>query len=161
MNKKGIFPVLVFIGSVLLSSVVNAQGVVDRLFPKQVADIFKAIFAIDASDPLGLKVLFGLFLFVLLFGVSQLVFKKFAQGVRITLAVILAIISTILVPSSLLVTVAQTYGAVFMIFLLAIPVLGGFWILTRFKEKTKFNYVLKALTAGCNALCCWCFHHKY
>ena len=59
------------------------------------------------EDILLLRVLFAIMIFALLFGVSNLVLGKLAQGPRIAISLVLAIISVVAIPKELFAAIPQ------------------------------------------------------
>lgn len=101
---------------------------------------------VDLQTDKGLKLLFTLFLFVLLFGFSQIALGKFAQNIRLFLSCILAIISTMSVPIDALKAIAIAYGVFFSTLLVGVPAVGGAYILFGvFEGEDMLSYIIKSV----------------
>ena len=96
------------------------------------------------EDTALLRMVFGLLLFSILFGASSIALGSYAKNTRIAISLLLALIAVIAVPANLLQSVAKLYGGVFIAFLLALPVVGGIYLMFKtFKDPTKVNYAIK------------------
>lgn len=147
MKKKTIsLTLLSFIFIILLSQISFAafdladtfkKTGVDKIF----FDIFKADGTLGANGLLYLRVLLFLLVFALIFGVSEWVFKDFAKGNRVTIAIVIGLISTVALPKDLLILIATTYTTVFYLLIYIGIAVGGMYIaFTAFKGEESYHY---------------------
>jgi hypothetical protein len=135
--KRGVG--LLLFSLVLISSVSASRptGV------EQVDYIINILF--NLNDELGLKLVFGLLAFTVLFGISEFIFRNWAKGIRFFLALIMSLMTVMFIPHRLLAAISKTYGLVFAFIMIGIPVLGLFWVLFGLlTEKSRATYRIKA-----------------
>lgn len=135
-----------FIFVLLFSTVVSARVLLkEEVTGNQYIDaVLNTIFRLNASDAVTLKLIFSLLMFSILFGASQLLFKNHMTGVRIAVCAILSIITMVTIPPALLISIANMFGAFFVLFAVGIPTLIGFWIIFRALEgDDRFTHFVK------------------
>ncbi len=140
--KRG--AIVLLFSLVLLSSVVYASTPTGI---EQVDAIINVVF--NLNDELGLKLVFALLVFTLLFGVSEFVFRGWAKGIRFLLTVTMSIMTVTFIPHRLLASISKTYGVIFVFVMIGVPVLGAIYFLFAvLTEKNKHTYAIKAAICG-------------
>lgn len=106
-------------------------------------NFFQALMTFSESD-IGLRLLFGLLVFTVLFGVSEFVLKNYAKNIRTTITLIIGILSAAMIPGSAVRTLSSVWGGFFyMLFAGIIPIGLIYWALSSFKGETKSDYFMK------------------
>ncbi|MBW2982562.1 hypothetical protein KY343_06790 [Candidatus Woesearchaeota archaeon] len=133
----------VFLISILTTSV-NAflAGPIKSLL-KEEGIFYYILMELPKSDA-GAKLIFGILILTIMYGVAKLVFTKFAPNLQFTIALLIALISAFAMPASILKQVSLLWGGIIYSLFIAAPVLGLFYLLfTSFKEPTRGNYAIK------------------
>lgn len=128
-------------------SVFAANPVLDFLTDK----LKWLFFDVGANDPQSAVFVIRLLLFTVLFSVLYGVtsigpMTHFPKNARTMLSVALSLLATIVIPAQLLITISNTYGALFTALLVGVPTVGiGYLVLVKLEEPTVSNYSIKAL----------------
>jgi len=103
---------------------------------------------LPATDA-GARLVFGLLILTILYGVAQLVLGRYSKNLRLMISIMMAIIASVAMPQALLTQISFLWGGIFYAIFIGIPVLGGFYLLfTTFKEPTRGNYAIKMGITG-------------
>lgn len=108
-------------------------------------------FDVAANDPNSavfvVRILLFTVLFSVLYGVTSIgPMQHFPKNARTMLSVALSLLATIVIPAQLLITISNTYGALFTALLVGVPTVGiGYLVLVKLEEPTVANYSIKAL----------------
>ena len=151
--KKGVIGLASFIAIIASATAASALFI-----PQQMQDILKYIFIDlarlgitgDTSAIIAFKFMLWVLAFTLFyFGISKSkVFGDDAgkKNIAVIVSIVLALMTSIMLPSSLVMTLFQTYAAIGGIILVALPVIFGIWIGNKWlTEPTKWHYFLRAV----------------
>ncbi|RMD57983.1 hypothetical protein D6825_02350 [Candidatus Woesearchaeota archaeon] len=149
MNVKNRFGLLasIFALSSLSACVPGQQGGLRSIF-REIGNWLKLIFLdISKGGPesvLILKLLFAFLLFVILYGIMEFLKDSlhFPRNVRLAIAAILVVISTVLVPKSILLGVAASYGIIAFSALVGVPAAGFLYAIYHFLDEPKASHRL-------------------
>jgi len=147
MGRKKVF--LLFISIVLMSlfaNLVSAQdegseglsGVaetIERLFgfiPNVIT--LEKLIGEDGAAMFWARFLIWLLLFAAYFFGASRVFKD-SKNIAIVVALVLSLISALLIPSAIIINIFQSYGFVAGVLVWLIPVIAGFYLISKIKQK--------------------------
>jgi len=102
----------------------------------------------NADDQvLVLRVLLFIVLFSLLYAITSIgPMAHFPGNARTMLSIAISLISVVIIPMEVLVSISAAYGAFFTLLLLGVPTVGvAYLVLTKLSEETVANYSLKAI----------------
>tara|TARA_Y100000310_G_scaffold345214_1_gene462756 strand:- start:253 stop:1347 length:1095 start_codon:yes stop_codon:yes gene_type:complete len=96
-----------------------------------------------------MRILFATLIAVMLYGISSLLMGGMTPGIRVSISIIVGIISSAVLPSTMLVAVAGLWGGSIVAIFMLTPVLGGLWLIfNTFKEPSRLNYIFKAVISA-------------
>ena len=108
--------------------------------------------AIEAGSAMGIiaaRILIGALVFVILFGGSQLLFKQYAQNIRVAIAGLVAAIAVFAIPQKMIQEIFFLWGGILYFIMVGVPiVLGTYFIFKKEGEKDRFYYFIRALIAA-------------
>lgn len=124
-------------GKVLLLLLMVGVLSVPRVIAEQPWDTIKDIITLDFFNNIGIsstgdsvegfiRLLILITLFALFFSASEK-FLKFGKNISVVIALTISLISTILIPGTLLLGIATTYSTIVYFILLGLPVFVGLW----------------------------------
>lgn len=102
----------------------------------------------DGADfVLRLRIMFSLLTFLILFGLSETIKDqiKFSRRLRVTIAIVLSLITTIFIPGEMLATAFAAYGIVMFGFILTILILAGSVFLWAMRGTNRGIFLIKAI----------------
>ncbi len=114
-------------------------------------DLSEKVLQGDASGIIGARILFLILIFSVLFGVSQIVLGTWQKNIRMAIALILALVSSLAIPGGLLITASQVWGGAVWLAMVLVPVIAGFYALYEWKVlqgETRGVYFTKLIIAS-------------
>lgn len=88
-----------------------------------------------------MRIMVAILIFVILSEAGRVL--PFGPNARITLAIILAVISAIFIPGPILAGIGGAYATLFAFILIGVPILGGLYLFFRVPSDTAFMVVLR------------------
>ncbi|MBT3298177.1 hypothetical protein HN385_04585 [archaeon] len=145
MRKKNLLFLFIILGLMVVPSVL--AGPLDKL-----GDVFESIINVGTLDFLGsgdapligfIRILIGIVTFSLIFMGLRLLGDKVSKNVATTIAIVMAIISSVFMPATILTAIGVSYAAATAFVLLGGLLAAGFWLLFGTPTETRVMAIIK------------------
>jgi len=144
MKKRGVVLLCLVVLSFLIVSCKQGEELSLATIWGKILDIGSLTsLGLDSQTTLAafLRIMVGILVFALFFEGARLL--PFSQNIRVTLAIVLSVLSIVLIPGTVLIAISAAYSTVVATALISIPVVGAFYAVYRIPSTNRGQIAAK------------------
>lgn len=149
VSKKGLIIVVLLVLSLFLVSCAKDESdTFDKVW-KGITDFGQLKF-IDGKDAMVgfLRIMVGILVFALFFEILRLLPFGLSPNIRLTVGVVLAVLSVVMIPPNVLIGISAAYSSLAALVLVGVPVVGALYAVLRIPSTSAILVMVKLAILG-------------